>query len=283
VDNLSGTHGSTRNIDHLLGDPQFSFVRENVVDWASAADLAGVYCVFHQAASKKTVALADPERDLAVNALGTLRLLEAARSGGVRKVVHASTGSVFGRPVRNQDEHHPTRPVSHYGTSKLAAESYYRVYHEMYGLDYTVLRYYHVIGPRQDHSETGGVLPIFVRRCLDNRPVTIYGTGEQVRSFTSVHDVVRVNLWASESKGASTGDFNCASGIRVSIQTLAEFVMAELDCDRDIEYRDWRPGDILEFPVDNSKLRQAGIAFDKDWRFAVREVIEEMAYSRTAG
>jgi UDP-glucose 4-epimerase len=96
VDNLIGTDGSTRNLDHLLDDSRFELVTESVLDWANRVDLTGVDCVFHQAASKHAVALHDPELNLAVNGLGTLRLLLRAARDGVRRFVHASTGSVFG-------------------------------------------------------------------------------------------------------------------------------------------------------------------------------------------
>jgi UDP-glucose 4-epimerase len=216
----------------------------------------------------------DPELDLTVNGLGTLRLLLAAQRHGVSKFVHGSTGSVFGQLEERQTETHPKNPVSFYGVSKLAGESYCRVFGEIYGLDYTVFRYYHVIGPRQDDSDSGGVVPIFVRRCLEGRPITIYGTGEQVRSFTSVHDVVAANILAAEAGPTATGYFNCASAIRVSIQELAEFVQAEMAADHGIEYEPWRPGDIVEFDIDNSKIRELGMKFNTDWRAVVRGVID---------
>lgn len=275
VDNLAGTKGSRHNIAHLMDDPRFTFVENSVVDWAVGADLTGVDCMFHQAASKNTVCMDDPDLDLQVNGLGTLRLLDAARRGGVRKFVHASTGSVFGELQEKQDEGHPKNPISFYGVSKLAGESYCRVYNHLYDLDTTVLRYYHVIGPRQDDSDTGGVVPIFIRRCREREPLTIYGTGEQIRSFTTVHDVVKANLLSAEHGPAAAGIYNCASGIKVSIQGLADFIIEEMQADVTIEYRDWRPGDILRFDIDNSKIIHAlGMEFNIDWRAAVREVID---------
>ena len=112
VDNLVGTDGSTRNINHLLDRPDFTFVSESIVDWGKDPDLSSVDCIFHQAASKNTVCLQDPETDLMVNAMGTLRLLRAAEKHRVRKFVHASTGSVFGQLQARQDELHPKNPAS---------------------------------------------------------------------------------------------------------------------------------------------------------------------------
>jgi UDP-glucose 4-epimerase len=274
VDNLVGTRGSMKNIDHLLTHGRFEFINESLVTWAPTADLSGVDTVFHQAASKNTVSIADPELDLMVNALGTQRMLRAAVRGRVRKFVHGSTGSVFGALQDYQDEDHPKNPLSFYGVSKLAAESYCRVVGDMYGLDYTVFRYYHVIGPRQDDSDSGGVVPIFVKRCEEGRDLTIYGTGRQSRSFTSVFDVVAANLMASYTPRASRQFFNCASGIRVTIQELADFVIAEMESDVGIGYEDFRPGDIVDFNVDNAKIKSLGMTFNRDWRGVVRGVIE---------
>jgi UDP-glucose 4-epimerase len=114
VDNLVGTAGSTRNVAHVLDDPRFRLVTEDVLDWADRTELTGVDCVFHLAASKNSVALSDPENDLTVNALGTLRLLLRAARDGVSKFVHASTGSVFGDTSREHVEDGPKQPVSVY-------------------------------------------------------------------------------------------------------------------------------------------------------------------------
>jgi UDP-glucose 4-epimerase len=273
VDNLVGSGGSSRNIDHLGANRNFHLVDMDVVDWAKTADLRGIDCVFHQAASKNTVCMDDPERDLEVNALATLRLLRAANTAGTRKFIHASTGSVFGELLRRQDEDHPRDPVSFYGVSKMAAESYTRAFDRLFDLDVTIFRYYHVIGPRQNHSDSGGVVPIFVRRCLTAEPITIYGTGEQSRSFTSVHDVVKANMMAWELGQKARGTFNCASGIRVSIQDLANFIIKATKSPTGIEYADWRPGDIRHFDIDNQKIRSLGLQFDTDWKSIVRDVI----------
>lgn len=274
VDNLVGTHGSLKNLQPSLAHPNLTFHEEDILDWATPAALDGVDTVFHQAASKNTVSISDPERDLAVNALGTLRILMSCVEAGVRKFVHGSTGSVFGELESRQDELHPTRPRSFYGVSKLAGESYCRVVTQIYGLDTTVLRYYHVIGPRQDDSDTGGVVPIFIRNCEEKSPITIFGTGEQVRSFTSVNDVVDANLLVAD-ESRSTGQFyNCASAIKVSIQELAEFVRDAMESGVPIVYDEWRRGDIISFEVDNSKILALGASFDTNWRDVVRGVIE---------
>jgi UDP-glucose 4-epimerase len=276
VDTLVGSGGTTRNVDHLLSDRRFSLVVDDVRDWAPRADLVGVEAVFHLAASKNSVSLADPELDLDVNALGTLRVAHAAARGGVRKLVHSSTGSVIGETPETHEDASPTRPVSYYGVSKLAGESYVRVIGDLSGTDTTVLRYYHVIGPRQDDSERGGVLPIFVRRGLAGQPLVIDGDGGQTRSFTSVHDAVRANLIAFQRPETRGRTFHCASSLRVSITSLAEEVLALTGSRAGLDYGPPRPGDIRHFAVDNAPLRSLGLTFDRDWRRMVADVVEAM-------
>jgi UDP-glucose 4-epimerase len=280
VDNLAGTGGSTRNVGHLLGGPRFELVTEDVLRWSQDASLVGVDCVFHLAASKNSVCMADPERDLAVNALATLRLARAAARDGVRRFVHSSTGSVLGEAGRDGDG--GGGPVSYYGASKLAGESYCRVVGDLHGLDYTILRYYHVIGTRQDSSERGGVVPIFARRALAGEPLTIDGDGAQTRSFTSVFDAVRANLLACEHERARGATLTCASGVSVSIRELADYVIEQTASRAGVRHGPARPGDIRRFEIDNGALRRLGLEFDSDWRATVRDVIDSLAAPRAA-
>jgi len=141
--------------------------------------------VFHQACSKMTICLKNPLRDLEVNATGTFNLLELARDSGVKKFVHVSTGSVYGiAKYFPTDEKHPVNPTSYYGVSKLAGEKYVRVFAHLYGLNTSILRYYHVYGPKQDSGSYGGVIGIFCEKAIKNEDITIYGDGKQIRSFT---------------------------------------------------------------------------------------------------
>jgi len=282
VDNLVGTGGSDRNVEHLLGHPRFELVTEDILQWVDRARLGEVGCIFHLAASKNGVCMEDPERDLAVNALGTLKLVRAAARDGVRKLVHSSTGSVFGETARRHTEDAPKLPVSYYGISKLAGESYCRVIGDRSGLDYTILRYYHVIGPRQSSSHAGGVVPIFARQALYGEPLTIDGDGLQTRSFTSVYDAVRANLIVRERPEARAATLTCASGIRVSIRELAEYVLGQTSSRGGIRHGPARTGDIRHFDVDNSGLRRLGLDFATDWRAMVCDVIASLAEPRAA-
>jgi UDP-glucose 4-epimerase len=280
VDNLVGTGGAHRNVAHLADHPRFTLLVDDVLSWSDRATLRDVSCVFHLAASKNSVCMNDPERDLAVNGLATLRLLRLAARDGVKKFVHSSTGSVIGETTLQHSESVPTLPVSFYGVSKLAGESYCRVVGDLAGLDYTILRYYHVIGPRQDNSSKGGVVPIFVRQALSGAPLTIDGDGRQTRSFTSVYDAVRANLIAWDHPKARGKLLHCASAIKVSVLELAEFIRHRTASRSEPRHGPPRPGDIRNFEIDNSALRQLGLQFETDWRGMVDGVIAASAESQ---
>jgi UDP-glucose 4-epimerase len=236
----------------------------------------GVDVVFHNAASKKTVCLKDPRIDLDTNAKGTFNILELCRTRGVRKLVHASTGSVYGEGrVFPQTESHPLDPCSYYGVSKLAGEKYVSTFGTLYGLDVTILRYFHVYGPRQDASDEGGVVAIFATRALDGQPLTIHGDGTQLRSFTYVGDVVDANLLVATHPGAVRQTFNVASGIQVSIQQLADHVRELAGAhDVPVHYDGWTTGDIKFFQVDNARLRSLGFEFRTPFRTGLAATVD---------
>lgn len=270
--------GKHENLEHLKRHAHFHEVECDVRNLdALERHFPGVDVVFHQAASKKTICLKDPREDLNINAGGTYNLLELALKHGVKKFVHASTGSVYGEAQYfPQDEKHPLCPTSYYGVSKLAGEKYVSVYHHLHGLDTTVLRYFHVYGPRQESSEVGGVVSIFTRLMLAGKPITIFGDGTQQRSFTYVKDVVEANLRAAVTEGATNEVYNCASGIKVTVKELADTVADILDIGTpEIRYDDWMPGDIKVFDIDNSKIQdQLGISFMTDFRKGLIKTIE---------
>lgn len=268
--------GKDVNLAHLKSNPRFKAVRADITDKAAIeAHFGGVDVVFHEACSKNTICMTDPARDLAVNATGTLNVLLCAKDAGVKRLVHASTGSVYGEPeVFPTNESHRFNPVSYYGVSKLAGERYAKVFHHLHGFNTVLLRYFHVYGARQDNSDVGGVVSIFCRRAHEGKDLIIYGDGTQIRSFTHVSDVVRINLLAAIDDGMVDNVYNCASGIKVTIGELAEKVLEHYGrSDIKIEYRDWKPGDIKTFDVDNSALRARGFTFAKDFGEGLKETL----------
>ncbi len=174
----------------------------------------------HAAQINVRASVADPRFDAQVNILGTIRLLEACRQNGVRKVLFASSGGAgYGEQVRfPADENHPTWPVSPYGAAKIAAELYLNFYRVQYGLDYTSLRYSNVYGPRQDPHGEAGVVAIFCERLLKGQTAIVNGDGEQTRDYVYVGDVVRANIAALEKGGGRS--INVGTGIETSVNTI---------------------------------------------------------------
>jgi len=256
--------GKERNLVDLVekfGD-QLTAVNCDVTNKdALSQHFEGVDVVFHQACSKMTVCLVNPLRDLEVNAAGTFNLLELARDNGVKKFVHVSTGSVYGVAQRfPTDENHPLNPTSYYGVSKLAGEKYTRAFADLYDMDTSILRYYHVYGPKQDSGDYGGVIGIFCRQALGNNDITIFGDGTQVRSFTYVKDVVNINKLVA-TKGGKGEAYNCASGLKVTINEIATKIKGLADASSEITYADWKIGDIKDFEVSHEKIKQLGFEF----------------------
>jgi len=216
----------------------------------------GVDGVFHNAASKCTVCMVDPLVDLVTNAYGTLNVCRAASIHGVKRVIHASTGSVK-----------DGNPVSYYGNSKLAAENYVKIMTKLDGMfNYTILRYYNVYGTRQNNSDTGGVIPIFIRNILDSKPIIIYGDGKQVRHFTTVSDVVKANILAYTMNLSAYKTYNIVSDVTMSINELVKLICKVMGkTDYPIECRRWKPGDIRRFDVVNYDTKKDfNITFDND-------------------
>jgi UDP-glucose 4-epimerase len=270
--------GKHENLDHLKGRKNFREENCDVLDFERLDSLfPGVDVVFHNAASKKTICLNNPKLDLEINAKGTFNLLELAMKHKVKKFVQASTGSVYGEAqFFPQTEEHPLVPTSFYGVSKLAGEKYVKVFNHLYGLDTTVLRYFHVYGARQESSDVGGVVSIFSRRLLEGKPLKIFGDGTQERSFTYVKDVVKANLRAAVTPAATGNVYNCASGIKVTINELALLVARALGVPRpEIQYGDWLPGDIKVFNIDNRKIiRDLKIDFVTDFQAGLAPTVE---------
>jgi UDP-glucose 4-epimerase len=214
----------------------------------------------HAAQSEVPKSVADPTFDAQVNIIGGLNLLKACVDHDVKKVIFISSGgALYGEPdVIPADEDHPVRPLSPYGTSKFCFEQYLGTFQRTFGLEYTVLRYANIYGPRQDFfAEEGRVIAIFTSRMLANRPVTIDGDGEQSRDMLHVGDVATANLAALES-GAG-GTFHISSGFAVTINDLYRKLALLTDYKLFPNYGSSRKGDVYRIALDNSRaLRDLG-------------------------
>jgi nucleoside-diphosphate-sugar epimerase len=233
--------------------------------------LRGIEVVFHQGAVPSVPrSIAEPLLTHEVNASGTLRVLEAARHAGVRRVVYAASSSAYGdAAVLPKVETLPADPRSPYALQKWAGETYCRLYTELYGLETVALRYFNVFGPRQNpESEYAAVVPRFVVACLRGEPPVVYGDGEQTRDFTFVEDAVRANLLAAEAAGAAGQVVNVAGGRRVSLNQLLGEIGDVCGVSLRARYEPPRAGDVRDSLAD---LGRAGSLLGYEPRTTLRE------------
>ena len=221
--------------------------------------VAGVDGVFHQAALRSVPrSVDDPLSSNAVNVTGTLVLLLACREAGVRRVVYASSSSVYGDdPALPKVETLATRPISPYAVSKLAAEHYCQTFARLYGLETVSLRYFNVFGPRQNpESKYSAVIPRFLALALAGAPLEVHGDGEQSRDFTYIDNVVQGNLLAMSAPGVSGEVFNIACGTRHSLLAIADAIADFLGRRLPRAHTARRPGDVRHTLADISKAER---------------------------
>lgn len=253
LDNLLSGHRSNLNgldCELIEGD-----IRDQA---AVLRAVKGADTILHLAASvgnKRSIE--HPFLDSDINVMGTLAVLEAARSAGVRKIVASSSAGIFGElktvPIR---EDHPVEPDTPYGASKLCMEKHCLAYAKLHGIEAVCLRYFNVYGVNQRFDAYGNVIPIFVHQMLRGETLTIFGDGEQTRDFLNVRDVVQANLRAAESRGVS-GAFNVGSGSRITINELVAKLGEAAGAPPGLRYGPPRPGDVRDSLADISAARRA--------------------------
>jgi UDP-glucose 4-epimerase len=211
--------------------------------------------IFHLAAQADVgTSVAQPDLDATVNVLGTIRILEEARRHGAQVVFASTGGAIYGECDGPAREDHPRRPLSPYGTAKLAAEEYLATWNRLYGSSHVALRFANVYGPRQLAKLEGGVVAIFMDRLRAGEGVTIFGDGEQTRDFVYVGDVAQAVLAASERAG---GTFNVGTGVETTVNGLFEACRSLAGADVEAEHAPARPGDVSRSVVDVSLAAQA--------------------------
>jgi UDP-glucose 4-epimerase len=219
----------------------------------------------------------DPISSNAVNVDGTLNILYAAKDAGVKRVLYASSSSVYGdTPELPKHEGMTPNPQSPYAVSKLAAEHYCRVFAALYGLETVALRYFNVFGPKQDPaSQYSAVIPKFIKALLGGRQPVIYGDGEQTRDFTFVSNVVDANLRAATAACRKGLAMNCACHDRISLNQLVAEINGILGTSLKPVYEAPRPGDIKHsFAAIDLATREIGYTPSVDFRTGLRKTVE---------
>jgi len=263
VDNLAA--GKIENLSKIIDSKYFNFVNADITNFENIIKHFNVDIVFHNACSKCTVCRIDPHKDLMVNAWGTWNVLEASRINNVKKVIHASTGSVM-----------DGNPKSFYGASKLAGQAYLGAFKDYYkNFNYSILQYYHVYGSKQDNSINGGVIPIFIKKIYNNEPVTIEGDGKQIRHFTHVDDVVNANfLMANLNIKETNGKtFQCVSDVSINILDLCKLIHKLMNKKIQFIFSEERPGDIKCFNINNKQLKNLQFTFKNDFEKELNKTI----------
>jgi nucleoside-diphosphate-sugar epimerase len=250
--------GRRSNIASLGGDVELVEGDIQSYERCSTA-VAGCEVVFHQAALPSVPrSVQDPLTSNASNVIGTLNVLLASRDHGVRRVIYASSSSVYGsNPELPKREEAAAVPISPYATAKLAGEGYARSFHGVYGLETVALRYFNVFGPRQDPtSQYSAVIPNFITALSTGRSPVIFGDGEQSRDFTYVANVVQANVLAMEAADVGGKVYNVACGERVTLNRLVAELRDLLGAEVDPVYAAPRPGDITHSLADVSRARE---------------------------
>ena len=222
LDNLS--RGTTANIESALKHPRVRFVLGDISGAATVASACrNVDAVIHLAAQRITACAADPRRAMEVMCDGSFNVVDAARQAGVRKIVAASSASIYGLAdvFPTPEDHHPYNNHTWYGASKVMLEGLLRSYHAMYGLPYVALRYFNVYGPRMDtHGKYTEVLVRWIDRIAQGQPPLILGDGHQTMDFVYIDDVAKANVLALQSD-CDDDVINVASGRETSLRELA--------------------------------------------------------------
>ena len=240
----------------------------------------GVEVIFHEAAFVSVPeSMEKPQECLDVNVTGTSMLFEAARKAGVRRVVIASSAAVYGdSDAMPLVENTPLKQLSPYAVSKRIDEMYADLFTNQFGLEVAALRYFNVYGPRQrPDSMYAAAVPIFIRRMLDNKPITVYGDGGQTRDLINVRDVVQANLLASQHPSAPGQIFNVCTGVETSILDLLDILYELFPNAPKHIHAEPRAGDIYRSIGTPKKIKDT-LGFDPKVTLAegLKEAVEEM-------
>ncbi len=266
--------GKIENIQEIDQD-NLTLIKGSITDLNLTKIFKDHDYVLHQAALPSVPrSISDPKSSNEANITGTLNVLIAARDSGIKKVVCASSSSVYGdTPTLPKSENMPVNPLSPYAITKMTAEFYCNVFQEIYDLQTVSLRYFNVFGPKQDpNSQYAAVIPNFISAIKNNKPPVIYGDGEQSRDFSYVKHIVDANMLACESD--KTGVYNIACGRRITVNQLVEMINEIMGKNIEPVYSESRPGDIKHSLADISKAKAFGYEPKSDFMKELKETIK---------
>ncbi|MBD3403052.1 NAD-dependent epimerase/dehydratase family protein [candidate division GN15 bacterium] len=258
LDNFSSGH--EENLADLLDD--IELIDGDIRDyWTVTKAVKGIDYILHQAALPSVPrSVANPLTSTVVNIDGTLHMLEAARHAGVKRMVMASSSSVYGDTVElPKHEGMTPSPLSPYAITKLTNEYYARVYYQLYNFETVCLRYFNIFGPHQDpNSFYAAVIPKFITAMAKGDSPTVFGDGEQSRDFTYIDNCVQANLVAATADGVAGDYFNVACGGQFTLNHLLEKLREILGVDVQAKYDPPRPGDIKHSFASIDKFKAKG-------------------------
>ncbi|MDI6690821.1 MAG: GDP-mannose 4,6-dehydratase [Candidatus Bathyarchaeota archaeon] len=269
--------GQIKNIKQNISDKKFRLIKGDVRNPKDVEKaLENIDAIFHLAAIVNIpLSIENPTLVNEVNVQGTINLLEASVKKDIKCFVYASTCAVYGEakylPI---DEEHPADPLSPYGASKLAAEHYCKVFHKIYGLHTICLRFFNIYGPRQPSGPSGGVITTFIESIKRNRPILIYGDGNQTRDFLYIKDAIEACILALTCRDCSGKTFNIGTGTKTSINELAEELIKQANKSHvKIRHVAERKGDIKESYA-NIRKAQKELGFKP--KFSIHEGLKEL-------
>jgi UDP-glucose 4-epimerase len=257
LDNLSS--GRLQNIRSHIGKKNFHFEKGDIRNYNLVKKLMrDIDAVFHQAAFVSVQeSIENPILTNEINVDGTVNILKAASDSNVKRFIYASSCAAYGDinslPIK---ESHLQRPMSPYGVSKLSAEDYVRVFHDVFGLETVCLRYFNVYGSRQSRNEYSGVIVKFIENLNKNHPIVIFGDGEQTRDFVHVQDIVEANMLALKKDDAIGKTFNVATGTPTTINDLAKLLLEITHKSLKIVHSHPKKGDITHSYADISEAKK---------------------------
>lgn len=280
LDNFST--GRRQNLQHLAGN--INLIEGDLRSYHTVHEaVRGCDAIFHVGALPSVPrSVRDPITTNDVNVDGTLNILNAAKDCGVRRIVQASSSSVYGaNPALPKVEDMIPQPKSPYAVSKLTMEHYGSVFYQLYGLEVVSLRYFNVFGPRQDpNSQYSAVIPKFIQAIKEGEQITIHGDGKQSRDFTFVENVVHANFLAAEREGAGGEVFNVGLNTQVSLNEMLALLFEMCGRSTKVIYSEDRIGDVKHSRADNTKIIERlgfmpQVSFEEGLRMTVASFLHE--------